>query len=766
MKKLLVLTIAALLLVGPAMAKQRTEQEIRTAALSVLNNTNLGIRRAPGQTMTQLSATADYQIYGYKSGGYVIVTTDDMFPAVIGYSDKSFSTANADGFLWYLSAASKAMETMKFEGVKRTAIKPDPMKYAPQMPALVSAQWGQEEPYNNLCPYGPDLYGTVGRACTGCVATAMAQILYYHRGPLHAQGGTHSVCYPENNPSNVFSIDFDKSTYDYGNMLDVYKNVDYSEAQANAVAKLMVDCGVAADMKYGVSFSGAYTENAVEGLKRNFGINTARIAARENYKLDDAGWMDLVFNEVSNRRPILYTGIDLSDNGGGHAFVLDGYDENGLVHINWGWNGEANGFYDISLLNPQHNNNKYSFSEEQDMIIGISLSSSADALSDTINVSTPGTLASLINADKKYSYTSLKVNGNINGSDLLVLRDLAGRDQQGRSTRGGVSKLDISGARFVAGGEPYYKENGVEYTTSDDELPAKAFYRCDRLTQILLPKNLKTVGDAPFALCSSLDSVSLPAADGQQFMVDNGVVYSSDGKQVITCLPYVSGAMKIAKGVENIHDAAFAGCTRLSSVVLPSSLRTIGKNGFYYCHALSEIRSYAVEPPTVGDDAFYGIDTTVTKLFVRHNCSQAYKTANVWKSFFSTPGVASEFGALIKGGTNIRKYGEENPTKFRYTTTIYGTFSFTGEPAATCEATRYSAPGRYPVKFSAGTIDDEAVEFKDGVLIVQATPTDIENVETSTSENKANVLFNLSGQRVGKDYKGIVVEKGKKYIKK
>lgn len=89
-------------------------------------------------------------------------------------------------------------------------------------------------------------------------------------------------------------------------------------------------------MKYGVNYSGTYSSNAVEGLHRNFGVTSARLVERENYKLDSKGWMDLIYNEVSNRRPIYYTGIDLSDTGGGHAFVLDGYDADGLVHINWG----------------------------------------------------------------------------------------------------------------------------------------------------------------------------------------------------------------------------------------------------------------------------------------------------------------------------------------------------------------------------------------------------------------------------------------------
>lgn len=771
MQKTFLLILAILLLPISMMAKKRTDGEIRQDAIAFLNShtTKMHKIRSMRSVVKILKKSATYQVWGYETGGFVVMTTDDRFPEVIGYSEKEIGEGGNEGFQWYLAAAENAMKEIMATGVQYMPIKPDPSKYAPQMPALLSAEWGQLEPYNNMCPYGPDLHNTVGRACTGCVATAIAQILYYHRGPLHGQGGKHSVCYPENDPNNVFTIDFDKSTYDYGNMLDSYKNVNYTQAQADAVAKLMVDCGVAFDMKYGVNYSGTYSSNAVEGLHRNFGVTSARLVERENYKLDSKGWMDLIYNEVSNRRPIYYTGIDLSDTGGGHAFVLDGYDADGLVHINWGWNGDCNGFYDISLLNPTHNANSYQFSEEQDMIIGISLNSSDDGLSETVNVANPGTLKDLIDLKNKYSYTALKVKGTINSSDLLLLRDMTGRDQNGRSTRGGINRLDLSDAKIIAGGEPYYIENGVEYTTEDDMLPTKAFYRCDRLQEIILPKNIRKIGEAPFAFCSSLRSVELEENNNQEFVNKNGVIYSKDGKDLIATFPSISGKVEIQKGVKRIHNSAFAGCTSLSNLTIPSSASEIGEEAFYYCYHLTGIRTYAIEVPSLGKDAFYGIDNSVTKLYIRHNHSDAYKNSDGWKYFFEHAGQTEEFGALIKGGTNIRNYGEENPSKFRYSTTIYGNFSFEGEPLLECNATKESAPGRYVVKVSAGTIDDEAVEYQDGVLIVRA-PTGVDAV-CADGEQRYKV-YTLDGKfiqecsQLDNFRRGIYIVNGKKVLLK
>lgn len=133
------------------------------------------------------------------------------------------------------------------------------------------------------------------------------------------------------------------------------------------------------------------------------------------------------------------------------------------------------------------------------------------------------------------------------------------------------------------------------------------------------------------------------------------------------------------------------------------------------------------------------------------------------------PARQEEFGALIKGGTNIRNYGEENPSKFRYSTTIYGNFSFEGEPLLECNATKESAPGRYVVKVSAGTIDDEAVEYQDGVLIVRA-PTGVDAV--CADEEQRYKVYTLDGKfiqecsRLDNFRRGIYIVNGKKVLLK
>jgi hypothetical protein len=148
-------------------------------------------------------------------------------------------------------------------------------------------------------------------------------------------------------------------------MLDDYSSTTYTDEQANAVATLMLHCGVAVDMSYTASGSGAFGQEACLALKTYFRYNkNARLYTRDYYSAES--WMKLIYHELNQYGPIYYDGV--SDGGGGHAFVLDGYDESGLVHINWGWGGKSDGFFDIALLNPP----SYQFSIAQNMILNVS----------------------------------------------------------------------------------------------------------------------------------------------------------------------------------------------------------------------------------------------------------------------------------------------------------------------------------------------------------------------------------------------------------
>ena len=229
--------------------------------------------------------------------------------------------------------------------------------------------WDQSAPYNDLCP---EYNGT--RSVTGCVATAMAQVMRYHKYPAKGKG---SNSYTSQTLALAASFDFASTTFDWDNMLPQYVSGSYTDDQAKAVATLMYACGVSVDMDYTPDDSGAMPYAAAEALINNFEYSSnIRFLQRDYYQY--AEWMDLIKTEISNSRPIMYDGQSTE---GGHEFVFDGYDENDMVHVNWGWSGVNDGYFAISALAPSSlgigggTNLGGGFSSDQGMIIGIQPSS-------------------------------------------------------------------------------------------------------------------------------------------------------------------------------------------------------------------------------------------------------------------------------------------------------------------------------------------------------------------------------------------------------
>ena len=223
---------------------------------------------------------------------------------------------------------------------------------------------------------------------------------------------------------------FEDSYYDWNNMLDVYNYQEWGSLRPTtiAVATLMRDCGMAVKMNYGTQSigSGANSENIVPALKEHFLYDDAtQYYRRSDYEKND--WMEMIYNELSENRPIIYTGVDNSDpdKPSGHAFILHGYNSSGDIYVNWGWEGYCDGYYDIDLLNPDTNQ----FSEDQDMIFvvpgetcSLTLTASGNGsiiyddaivrnktLSYTIEKGRDATLS--ISPDMGYSIKSVIING-------------------------------------------------------------------------------------------------------------------------------------------------------------------------------------------------------------------------------------------------------------------------------------------------------------------------------------------------------------------
>lgn len=343
--------ILILVLFSAAFTTQATPVTIEQAMASAQQffNGNNG-RHAPATTSLRHAYTApSAQYYVFNRGtsdGFVIVSGDDRTMPILGYVDSgSFNYDQLpDNLRWWLGEYQRELEYLQSH--PQVAVRQN-AKVSTSVTPLVTSNWNQSAPYNNMCPTYVKS-GATYRAVTGCVATAMAQIMYYHRWPAQ---GTGSVSYNYavgGQSSQNLTANLSQSLYDWDNMLDDYISPGIATVHQNAVALLMRDVGYSVEMMYNDGSSGAYSENVPDALKNHFGYDQdTRIIYRQYFGI--TGWEQILRDELDAHRPIYYSG---STSGGGHAFVVDGYNSDGYFHINWGWGGMSDGYFIISMLNP------------------------------------------------------------------------------------------------------------------------------------------------------------------------------------------------------------------------------------------------------------------------------------------------------------------------------------------------------------------------------------------------------------------------------
>jgi Peptidase C10 family. len=235
-------------------------------------------------------------------------------------------------------------------------------------PLLGNIKWGQDPYFNELCPFDAD---DNALTVTGCVATAMAQIMKYWNWPATGNGS-----YSYNSSYGQLTADFGSTTYNWNNMPGSLMQSN------NNIATLMLHCGISARMRYGTSASGGsgayvtdaqspYTNCAEYAFKQYFRYDAATTKGAERTNYSDQEWIDLLKAEMDEQRPVLYAGFGSS---GGHAWVADGYSDDDKLHINWGWNGSSNGYFMADAMNPAAlgtGGGSGGFNNNQHVILGI-----------------------------------------------------------------------------------------------------------------------------------------------------------------------------------------------------------------------------------------------------------------------------------------------------------------------------------------------------------------------------------------------------------
>lgn len=300
-------------------------------------------------------AEKPYYIFNDRSrgNGFVIVAGNDEISPVLGYSDRGYIDEN------------NLPEALRhwLESVEKNLVKPAADAESPAAPVvapLVKTKWYQLAPYNYSLPSKTYL--------TGCVATAMAQVIRYHQWPERGHGsGSYVSFYGKDEAEGKIDYDLNGSTYDFANMRETYLDGNWTDTEANAVATLMRDCGFAAHMQYTTSVSSSFDQECAAAMTENFGYDSKVFTHYGTYR-DTQKWIARMKEELDNGYPVIMNGQATPFGGGGHCFIADGYDSNGFIHINWGWNGDADGYYNICALTPDHQGRRHVYSYMQNFI--------------------------------------------------------------------------------------------------------------------------------------------------------------------------------------------------------------------------------------------------------------------------------------------------------------------------------------------------------------------------------------------------------------
>lgn len=364
---LLTATIFGLSIV-PLSARQLTPDE----ALSRLTPAEMNrIKAATPHAQLQLKSTGydaagNAAYYIFSAGDRTLfASADDVAAPLLGYiTAPDFNVDDMPPAMsWWLGEYAREIAWASNNGAKPYAATRAVDTKAPIAP-LVKTTWNQGAPYNDLCPKknGETTF-------TGCVATSTAQVMNYHQWPLQ---GTGTVSYTWN--GQTLSTDLGATTFAWDDMLDSYPTATTgTDAQRQAVATLMKACGYALHMQYGLAAdggSGAFSSDIPNVLADNFSYDAAtRIEYRDFYEA--SVWENMMYDNLTNIGPVIYGG---SGSFGGHSFVCDGYDSDGLFHINWGWGSTSDGYFLLSALNPPNlgaGGGAGGFNYNQDAVLGI-----------------------------------------------------------------------------------------------------------------------------------------------------------------------------------------------------------------------------------------------------------------------------------------------------------------------------------------------------------------------------------------------------------
>ena len=504
-------------------------------------------------------------VFNNEAGeGFVIVSGSDQTTAsVLGYSDKGhFDIKEAPENLKFLLAMyEEQIIAVRSKGTEanRRAPSSDELGNVVVEP-LLKTTWNQAGPYNK--------YLTMEDAATGCVPTAMAQVMAYWKYPKQGRG-SHAY----NDSGNSYYANFSSSVYDWDNMLNGYAGVDYSEAQANAVARLMADCGISIEAHYGGTFgTSASTYYVPIALVKYFGYSmNYKYLASWDYETQE--WEDMMRAELDAKRPFLYSGSPRSDDyypPVGHTFVCDGYTDNGYFHFNLGWEGRGNGWYKTSSIT-MFPEDMWDFTNNQVMVIGIQPDERQTEQNNLFYAAISDEEAVVIGCNESDCYDL----------DIASTVDIEGKPYQ---------VTDIWQYAFHTSDINSASINSIKIPGTVKSITDSLFINCQTLSNVVMEDGPKRIGNYAFNRCTSLPQINIPAS-----------VTSIGNNAFESCS--LLNEINIGQSVTSIGNQAFTGCHQLKTANMPYTPYTIGDWAFSDCMVLEDINIYTASK--IGANAFW-----------------------------------------------------------------------------------------------------------------------------------------------------------------
>lgn len=523
-----------------------------------------------------------YYVFNVENnGGFVIVSADDRTEAILGYADSgnldmSDLPANLKTWLGGYDLAIKSMDGSQAYRVSRRAIAHEAI--AP----LLSSQWGQFAPYNAQCPAINE-----ANCPTGCVATAMAQLMYYHKWPERVDAIPSYYNYMQGMSINGLPA----TTFDWNKMKKAYTEND----QANEVAKLMRYCGQATETYYGPEESAVDAQiDLAKILTDIFGYDKS-LSTEGRGSFSAQAWEELIYSELALSRPVLYGAFTPTQKG--HSFICDGY-ENGYFHINWGWKGDCNGFFLLSILDPNNTtdaDNAYSLG--QSATIGIKKNVNSGAGEEF----TDGCFVfKILDEDRVWFYRTTDFYDNCPHWDerlydrkapLVVPAYVTHNNHQYRVTDLGGNEFNIYWEESGYWNEPPVTPPTLVMPETLERIRGGLIIQGYEDIVLTIPKNVKYIETG--ALFSGTNSFRrfIVDEDNPFYKAVDGVVYSKDGE---TLVQYPNGRRDteyiMPEGVKTIMGNTFFSNQWIESIHLPESVEgEIGNYAFCDCYGLTSI---------------------------------------------------------------------------------------------------------------------------------------------------------------------------------